>query len=237
MKNLLQKSILALSVVASLQAAEIYATFDVKPAKSASLAFDASGVVKQVNKEMGDEVKKGEVIASLDNRDKAASLESAKTTLKFAKKDYERQKEVKKLIDASQFDAFAYKYENAKNQLTFQEVMYDKTFLKAPFDGVIYFKDIEVGDTVNGMMLKTVYKVQSKHDRKLIVNFDQKYHANVKVGDTFKYKIDGDPKEYSAKISKIYPLANANNRKIQAEVLAKDIVVGLFGDGTIITKD
>lgn len=237
MKNILQKSILALSVAASLQAAEIYATFDVKPAKSANLAFDASGVIKQVNKDMADEVKKGEVIAFLDNRDKAASLESAKTTLKFARKDYERQKEVKNLIDASKFDAFAYKYENAKNQLAFQEVMYDKTFLKAPFDGVIYFKDVEVGDTVSGMMLKTVYKVQSKHDRKLVINFDQKYHNVVKVGDTFKYKVDGDAKEYTGVISKIYPLANANNRKIQAEILAKDIVVGLFGDGTIITKD
>jgi len=236
MRKLLTKSLLVLSVALPLQAAEIYATFNVEAQRSANLAFDASGVVQSVNKEIADEVKKGEVLASLDNRDKNASLKIAQTALKYAQKDYDRQLKVKNLIDESKFDMFAYKYENAKNQLALQKVMYDKTFLKAPFDGVITYKNVEVGDTVSAMRLTTLFKIQSKHARKLIVSFDQKYHNDVKVGDTFNYKIDGDEKVYSAKISKIYPLADANNRKIQAEVKAKDIVVGLFGDGTIITK-
>jgi len=223
-------------LVFSLNAAEIYATFNVQASKSASLAFDASGVVNVVNADIADEVKKGEVLASLENSDKKANLESAKTTLKYAQKEYERQVAVKKLIDESKFDSYALKYENSKNQLLFQESMYKKTFLKAPFDGVIFFKQIEVGDTVSGMMLKTVYKIQSKHDRELVLEFDQKYYKDVKVGDKFKYKLDGDDKIYTGNISKIYPLANANNRKMQAEVKAKDLVVGLFGDGTIITS-
>jgi len=236
MKNLLQKSLLLLSLGASLSATEIYATLNVVAEQSVQLAFDASGVVKSVNVSIADEVKKGETLAILDNRDKEASLNIAKTALKYAQKDYERQEKVQDLIDESQFDIFAYKYENAKNQLALQEVMYEKTFLKAPFDGVIFYKDVEVGDTVSSMRLKTVFKIQSKHARKLIVSFDQKYHNVVKVGDTFNYKIDGDTKKYSAKISKIYPYANANNRKMLAEVEAKDFVVGLFGDGTIVTK-
>lgn len=221
----------------SLSASEIYATFNVLPEHSASLAFDASGVVKVVKKDVASKVKKGTLLASLENRDKKATLEVAKTTLKFSKKDYERQLQVKNLIDQSKLDTFEYKYENAKNQFEYQQAMYEKTFLKAPFDGVIFFKDIEVGDTVNGMMLKTVFKIQSEHSRKLVLEFDQKYHSKVKVGDRFEYTIDGDEKKYSGVIYKIYPQANANNRKIIAEVRAKDIMVGLFGDGTIITKE
>lgn len=226
-----------IGVVFSLGASEIYATFNVEASQSASLAFDASGVIKKVDTDIAQTVKKGTVLAYLDNSDKKANLDSAKTVLKFAKKDYDRQVAVKKLIDASKFDSYAFKYENAKNQLAFQEAMYNKTFLKAPFDGVIFFKNVEVGDTVSGMMLKTVFKIQSKDDRKLIVEFDQKYNKQVKVGDAFNYKIDGDSKIYSGLIAKIYPLADANNRKIQAEVKAKNIMVGLFGDGTIITND
>ena len=221
----------------SLSAGEIYATFNVHPMHSASLAFDASGVVKEVKKAVSSKVKKGTLLASLQNTDKKATLEVARTTLKFAQKDYERQLQVKTLIDQSKLDAFEYKYENAKNQLAYQEAMYQKTFLKAPFDGVIFFKDIEVGDTVNGMMLKTVFKIQSEHSRKLILEFDQKYHSKVKVGDKFEYKVDGDDKLYSGEIYKIYPQVNNNNRKIIAEVNAKDIMVGLFGDGKIITKE
>lgn len=222
---------LALSL--SLSAAEVYATFTVEAAQSANLAFDASGITKSVNYDIADSVKKGAILASLGNEDAKASLDMAKTALEFSKRDYERQLKVKDLIDAAKFDAFAFKYEDAKNQLAFAQAKYDKTFLRAPFDGVIYERDIEVGDTVSGMMLKTVFKIQSKRERKLILAFDQKYHRQVKVGQSFRYSVDGDAKEYSGVITKIYPSANSANRKIQAEVLAKDFVVGLFGEGVI----
>jgi RND family efflux transporter MFP subunit len=228
--------IVLLMSVLSLNAGEVYATFSVKADKSASLAFDASGVVASVNTSESEYVKKGEILASLRNADKKAKLEIAKTTLKYAKKDYERQLKVKDLIDGSKFDLYAFKYENAKNQLKYEESQYAKTYLKAPFNGVIFYKNVEVGDTVNSVQLKTVLKIQSLNARKLVLEFDQKYYRDVKVGDTFKYKIDNDSKIYTGKISKIYPVANANNRKIQAEVKAKGFMVGLFGDGNIITQ-
>lgn len=225
-----------MGLVFSLGASEVYATFSVKATKSASLAFDASGIVKKVNFDISSHVKKGDLLAVLVNTDTKANLDSAKTALKYAKKDYDRQLKVKKLIDASKFDAYAFKYENAKNQLAFQKSMYNKTFLRAPFNGVVFFKDIEEGDTVSGVSLKTVYKIQSKKARKLLLEFDQKYHKLVKVGDKFKYKIDGDAKEYIGVISKIYPSANEDNRKIQAQVKVNYHMVGLFGDGYITTK-
>jgi multidrug resistance efflux pump len=127
-------------------------------------------------------------------------------------------------------------YEKAKSNVAYQQALYEKTFLKAPFDGVIYEKNIEVGDAVSGMMLKTVFKIQSQHQRKLVLEFDQKYHNQVKVGDKFIYKLDGETKQREGVISKIYPYANKQNAKIKAEVQAKDIVVGLFGDGQIIVN-
>ena len=226
-----------LSLVLALNAQEIYATFTVDPAKDAKLAFDAGGITTSVKYDIASTVKKGAILASLQNQDTKASLDMAKTALKFAKKDYDRQLKVKNLIDAGQFDSYAFKYEDAKNKLAYAQAQHAKKFLRAPFDGVIYEKDIEVGDTVNGMMLKTVFKIQSKSKRKLILGFDQKYHQSVKVGQTFRYGVDGDSKEYTGVISKIYPFANSANRKIKAEVLVNDFVVGLFGEGYILVPD
>jgi RND family efflux transporter MFP subunit len=221
----------------TLNAAEVYATFTVEPEKKAMLAFDASGITQKVNYSIANSVKKGAILASLVNADSRANLESAKTALKFAKKDYDRQLKVKDLIDEGKFDQYAFKYENAKNQLAFAQAQYNKTYLKAPFDGVVYEKNIEVGDTVSGMMLKTVFKIQSKSKRKLILGFDQKYHTNVKVGQSFRYGVDGDTKEYRGVIVKVYPFANSGNRKIKAEVKAENFIVGLFGEGYIIIPD
>ena len=151
-----------IGLVFALNAAEVYATFNVEADQKAMLAFDASGITSVVNYDIASSVKKDEILASLQNSDIKASLDRAKTALKFAKKDYERQLKVKNLIDAGKFDQYAYKYENAKNDLAYAQAKYDKTFLKAPFDGVIYEKNIEIGDTVSGMMLRTVFKIQSK---------------------------------------------------------------------------
>jgi hypothetical protein len=57
------------------------------------------------------------------------------------------------------------------------------------------------------------------------------------VGQKFRYGVDGDPKEHVGVIAKIHPFANSGNRKIKAEVKAKDFVVGLFGEGYIIVPD
>jgi RND family efflux transporter MFP subunit len=231
----MKKIILTLLMLSSmLQAQKIYATFDVAAQKSANLAFTASGIVKNVKVDVGSIVKKKQTLASLENQDIKAMLDKTKIVLKFASRELKRQEKIKKLIDASKYDKVLSNYENAKASVAYQQALYEKTILKAPFDGIIYDKAIEVGDAVSGMMLKTVFKIQSLHARKLILEFDQKYHNVVQVGQTFKYKVDGDEKNYTGVISKIYPYANFDNRKIKAEVKAKDFTVGLFGDGYIV---
>ncbi len=220
-----------------LQAKEIYATFTVQANKSANLAFSASGIVDKVLVDVSDVVKKGATLAKLQNEDLKASMGITQTVLKYAKKDYNRRQKVKSIIDQAEFDKYASKYANAKAQLAYQQAILDKTILKAPFDGVIYEKSIEVGDAVSGAMIRTVFKIQSKDSRKLVLEFDQKYWNDVKVGDKFSYKVDGSDETHEGVISKIYPAIDTQKRKVKAEVKAKDFIVGLFGDGTIITTD
>ena len=233
----MKKIILSLWLfVGVVNASEIYATFNVEATKNAKLAFTSSGIVKDVLVDVSSVVKKDDNLATLENEDIKALLNISKTAVKYAKLDYDRQVKVKHMIDKSKFDQYAYKYENAKAQLKYQQSLFDKTILKAPFDGVIYEKLIEAGDVVSGQMITIVLKIQSKNNRKLVLEFDQKYHNDVNIGDLFNYKIDGDNKKYQGKISKVYPSSSSKTRKIKAEVITKDIIVGLFGDGYITTK-
>lgn len=231
----MKKIFIALATIINLAYGQnVYATFNVQAVQSANLAFISSGIVNKINVDIGSVVKKNEVLATLNNDDIKAMLDSVQTTFKYAKKDLDRQEKIKNLIDEGRFDKVASSYEKANNAVAYQKALYAKTFLRAPFDGIIYDKSVEIGDAVSGMMLKTVFKIQSLHKRKLILEFDQKYNNIVKVGQKFEYKIDGDNKIYRGTISKIYPYADFNNRKIKAEVQAKDFTVGLFGDGHII---
>ena len=240
-----------MSLALSLGATEIYATFNTEAKKSANLAFYTGGVVNNVYVDISSVVKKGDKLVELQNDDLKAALaiakasyDSAKVSLKFAKKDYDRQLLIKDLIDEAKFDNFEMSYEKAKvavaqakANLDYQQSLLDRTIIYAPFSGVIFDKSVEVGDVVSGMMLRTIFKIQSKKDRKLILEFDQKYWKSVKVGNEVRYTVNGDENIYKGKIFKVYPHANADNRKIKAEVKVDGFVVGLFGDGYIIVPD
>jgi len=227
-----------MSLIATvIYAQEIYATFSVKAQKSANLAFSSSGIVERVNVDIGSIVKNDELLASLQNSDVKALYQSAKIAQKYAKRDFDRQLKVKDVTDKARFDATAFKFESAKIKAQYQKALLDKTYLKAPFDGVIFYKAVEVGDVVSGMAPRTIFKIQSLHKRKLLVKFDQKYWNIVKVGDTFKYKVDGSSKEFIGKISKIYPNIDTQTNQITAEVEANDLKPGLYGTGYIKTRD
>ncbi|MGB3150935.1 MAG: efflux RND transporter periplasmic adaptor subunit [Maribacter sp.] len=222
--------------ILNVYAQTIYATFDVVALKSANVAFTSGGIVDKLYVEIGEQVKKDDTLATLQNDDIEALLNIHTTTLQYAKKDYDRQVQIKKIIDKQKFDSYEQVYKSAQAQVKYQKALLDKTILKAPFDAVVISKELEIGDVVSGQMIKTVFQLQSIHERKLILQFDQKYHNDVNVGDIFTYKIDGDTKEYQGIISKIYPFADIKTRKVKAEVITNDIMVGLFGDGYITAK-
>jgi membrane fusion protein (multidrug efflux system) len=215
---------------------KVYATFDVEANQSATLAFSSSGMIDQINVEVGSMVKKGDTLATLQNDDVVAMVEVSQIATTHALREYERYKKVKEHINALQLDNFAYKYENAKAQLRYQKTLLEKTFLRAPFDGVITQKNVEIGDVVSGQMITHVFSIQSTKARKLLLKFDQKYVHKVKVGNRFIYKIDGDMREHEGVISKIYPAIDTASRKAIAEVKAKGLPVGLFGSGSIMVK-
>jgi len=222
-----------LLLATTLNAQEVYATFSVQALKSANLAFSAGGIVDEVLVDVSSEVKKDQELVRLQNADLKAMIEISKTALYYAKREYDRQLKIKNMIDQSKLDSYAFKYENAKNQLAYQEELLAKTILKAPFDGVIFEKMVEVGDVVSGAMLRTILKIQSSKAQKLVMSVDQKYWKSLKIGQLFTYTVDGDNQKYEGKITNIYPYADSNNRKIIAEVAVSGFVVGLYGEGYI----
>jgi len=215
----------------------IYATFTVKALQRANLAFNASGIVDTIRADIGDRVHKGDILATLRSDDLRAALRIATVAETYAKKEYDRLQSVKEVTDASRLDGVTFKYENAKAQRAYKEALVDKTILKAPFDGTIVARRLEIGDTFNAMRPVSVLSLQSTHERKLILSFDQKYWHKVHAGETFAYTVEGDPTLRKGRITRVYPTIDPQSRKMQAEVPARDIPVGLFGEGNILIAD
>lgn len=229
--------------------AEVYATFNVEAKQSSKLSLEVAGVVSKLNVDIGDKVSKGAVLLELDKEKEAMDLKLANNDLSlsqlsytYANNSYRRYIQIKNVIDKEQFEKVELdkklKYESiaqSTNALKRSKIFLAKRTLHAPYAGVITAKHIDVGDGVNGTS-QVLLEMMASPEVKLVLSFDQKYWNTIKVGQTFKYKVDGDTTQREGKIGKIYPMVDMKNRKLQAEVLTKDIVPGLFGDGTIITE-
>ncbi|MDA3953381.1 MAG: efflux RND transporter periplasmic adaptor subunit [Bacteroidales bacterium] len=118
-----------------------------------NLSFKVGGTIKRINVELGQEVNKGKVLASLVKDDYNIKLQqaqsfvsSAETQYNTAKSSYERIEKLYKNSGVSlndfekakaQFEASQAQYETAKSQLQAAKNQVSYTDLKAPFNGKV----------------------------------------------------------------------------------------------------
>jgi RND family efflux transporter MFP subunit len=230
-----------------LHAVDIYATFDVEAERESELTLTSTGVIKTLYVDIGDVVQKGQLLLTLENDDLKLSMDLAKADLelaeinhRFAKQTYERYGKVKDVIDDDLFEQHQLNYEksvaaltSSKANLAYRKAIYEKSLLHAPYDGVISKRHKNLGDGISGGMIEPIFTMISNSEVKLVLSFDEKYWQQVKPGAKVLYRVDGSDQNYEGTISKIYPTVNPKTRKMSAELYAKDLMPGLFGEATI----
>ncbi|TQR31850.1 efflux RND transporter periplasmic adaptor subunit [Campylobacter sp. MIT 99-7217] len=245
----MKKIILLMLALLSLKAEEIYASFDVFAINQSKLALEVPGVVSKINVEISQQVKKGDILLSLDNQNELIALKNAKNEYELALIAYENSKsrmdkfkQVQSVIDKqsfediqTQFKQSELKLAQAKINVERSELILDKKNLKAPYDGIIANKFTDIGQGVAGVN-QPLMEIFSYPEVKLVLSFDEKYKDKVKVGQTYIYKIDGSNEEKQAKITLVYPSIDLKTRKIYAEVRTNALMPGSFGEGKIITE-
>ncbi|MDN5054906.1 efflux RND transporter periplasmic adaptor subunit [Aliarcobacter butzleri] len=211
--------------------ADVYATYEVKALNEASLNVSTSGIVSKINTDIGNQVKKGEVLLSLNDLEEKANLEISKNEYKFLLTQYERYKKSAEVFDKNSLDKLESELKSAKDLITLNEAKLSKMKIIAPFSGVISEKNIEVGDMSNNNE-KALLKLVS-NEKKLLLAFDSKFAQDVKAGDMFCLNSNKEDNKTCVEIYKVYPALN-NEKKLNAEAYGVDLKIGNFGDGLII---
>lgn len=132
--------------------------------RKAAVASKGTGTLVYLAVEEGDRVKKGQVIARLDDSDVMATLRRARENLRVAeadldeaRKNYERMRAVieKRAVSQADYDAAEARYkrvvstiEAAKYGVREAEVAVENTRIIAPFDGTVLKKNADVGEIV-----------------------------------------------------------------------------------------
>ncbi|HEV8341518.1 MAG TPA: efflux RND transporter periplasmic adaptor subunit [Candidatus Binatia bacterium] len=132
--------------------------------RKAAVASKGTGQLVYLGVQEGDDVKKGQVIARLDDKDVVAALERAKENLRLAeadlneaKQNLERQKVLleKTFIAPAEYDAAEARYKRvlasiaaARAAVKEAEAAVENTRITAPFDGTVLSKNADIGEIV-----------------------------------------------------------------------------------------
>ncbi len=141
----------------------------------AKLRFPVAGFLEKINVNVGQSVKKGEILASLEKKNfiialnqAKAEINNAQASLQAKKSAYEAKKKLlkRRMISKQEVDAAKADYEAAKSTFAIDkyrvekaEKLYSDSDITAPFDGVISRKTYEAPTSVNAYDL--IYEMHS----------------------------------------------------------------------------
>jgi len=161
-----KKGIQTATVIKRDLSSSVLATGVIKPKVGAEVRVGSrvSGLVESLHANVGDYVKKGQIIAELEpselqaKYDQAlASLRNARANYEYAKLDFERQKSLlqQNFISQNQldlaektFDINKAQLEQAQANLKFAEVQLGYTKITAPISGIVSSVSTQEGETV-----------------------------------------------------------------------------------------
>jgi len=155
----------------------------VAPVEAASLSFEVNGKVQSVDVNLGDTIKKGQILAQLNHRSFELSSKSAKAQLDKANSDkveaknsFTRYNQLIKqdLVSQSGFDNAKANYESSKSAVDVAQAQLDianknlqDSTLIAPYNGIITKRLVEPSQQINAG--QSVFEIEGKHGLKVHV--------------------------------------------------------------------
>ena len=180
--------------------------------------------------EVGDHVRKGQVLAQMDK----TNLLQSQTQLENIQLEYDRAFELYKVGGASKqsLDAQKTQLDVAK---TAYENLKENTILVSPINGIVTARNYDSGDMIGG---EPVVTIEQMSPVKLLVNVSESFYTRVRKGMDVNVKVEvyGD-EIFHGKVSLIYPTVDPQTRTFPVEIKLpnKDLKVrpGMFARVTM----
>lgn len=208
----------------------ISASGKIEAVNNASLSTRMMGFVDRIKVNIGDKVKKGQLLVSINNSDLRAKLAQvnakiteAKAAYNNAEKDYERFKNLYEENSASrkELDDNTANYEMAKARLEAAKQMKNEVEsqfayvnIRAPFNGVITNKFVEEGDMANPGMPLIAMEAPGNFEVKAMV--PETYISSITPGTKVKVHVKSIGKTIPGTVSEVS--ASAKNTGSQYPV-------------------
>ena len=199
------------------------------------------GRVVELPVDEGDAIAAGDIIAVLDSEDlqaavrlAEASLNEARARLADAEREFARQAELveDRLTSQALHDAALTQREvalaqvgTAEARLNSAQATLDYTVVRAPIDGVVIERNIEVGEMVapggftSQQSTGSIVRIADPTSLEVEADINESYIARLQLGQRASIRVDAVPDfEYSGSLRQIVPTADRQRAVVQVKV-------------------
>jgi len=192
---------------------QVRTTGTINPVQTVQVGSQVSGIIAKINVDFNSEVKQGQIIAVIDSTFLYASVKEAKANLERnqaqineAQRNLKRTTDLfsKDLVSQADLDAAKTGCETALAQLKQSEAALERVMvnlryaiIRAPIDGVVISRDVDVGQTVAAsLQAPKLFEIANdlKH-MQVEASVDEADIGQIKEGQSVSFTVDAYPDE------------------------------------------
>lgn len=224
-----------------------------KPEREATVRAELSGSVVRTHTEAGEAVKRGALLATLDDtavRDAwlsaRSAMRSAEAALELARRNAERAERLAQAgaiperdLENARWDATNAEgaLADAKARLASAAEQLADTKVRAPFAGVVSERQVDPGDVVQvGAPLFTIVD-PTRLELEASVPADAL--SRLRVGTPVEFGVSGSSRRIAGNIERINPVVDPATRQVRIYIAVpnedRSLAAGLFAEGRVAT--
>lgn len=197
----------------------INSTGTLLPDEEVDLSFETSGKIVSINFTEGTRVKRGDLLAKVNDRPLQAQLLKLQAQLKLAQEREFRQRNLltRDAISQESYDQAVTELHALEADIMLIEARISETELRAPFDGIIGLRYVSLGAYANpNARIARLIKISPL---KVQFSIPERYSGNITPGFPISFTVDGILEPFSASVYAVDPKVDINTRTIVVRAL------------------
>lgn len=218
-----------------------YATGVVEPQIMMPIASKVGGILEKLYVDEGTEIKKGQVLATLQAKDLVHTITQAKARESFAQHELSRMSQLSQSNNVSkeQLEQFKTEYEVAQATREALEAQLEDATLIALTDGLIIKRDGEIGQLIPAN--QPVFWVSDNSDLRITATVDEEDIPLIQVNQKVLIRADAfEDQVFQGKVSSITPKGDSTQRtyRVRIDILGKTpLMIGMTTESNIIIHE
>jgi RND family efflux transporter MFP subunit len=188
-----------------------------------TISAEEAGVIRSVIVEKGAEVRRGAWLLKIDDKILSSQVDEARAQAEFAAQTWERRKRLYEDDQVGSELAYLearYLAEQTAARLATLEERLDRTVVRAPINGVLETRFVEVGTMVS--VGTEVARVVALDPLKVVAGVPERYAADVRIGAQVDVHFDVLDEPFKGQVSYVASTVNPRNRTFAIELVMEN---------------